>query len=244
MNTPTEQIQAALDITVDDQWGPKTDAAAAKEKAASIARHSGVVVPSDFVLITDIYHGDDWNPNATVGAVIHKASEGFHADGTGMARRAEWKAKGGLWGWYDFSTGADPLAQADFFLSTIKDHCDDSDLLVLDFENSSGGGRDMTWQEAEQWLVRVRFARPNATLCVYGSNLLTEALQANPHAFAGCLLWPARYRHEPPVLPGNRKWHIWQFTAEGRKLGMPYDDMDKVFMSAEELKAKWPRLDA
>lgn len=38
--TKTEQIQDALNLKVDDRWGPQTDAAVAAEKAASIARHS------------------------------------------------------------------------------------------------------------------------------------------------------------------------------------------------------------
>lgn len=37
--TKTEQIQDALNLVVDDRWGPKTDAAVAEEKAASLARH-------------------------------------------------------------------------------------------------------------------------------------------------------------------------------------------------------------
>jgi hypothetical protein len=38
--TKTEQIQDALNLTVDDRWGPITDAAVAAEKAASLARHA------------------------------------------------------------------------------------------------------------------------------------------------------------------------------------------------------------
>jgi len=177
--------------------------------------------------------------------VIHKATQGIeNVDTTGKARRVEWKAKGGKWGWYEFSCWHNPVAHADFFLRAIDGHCDDSDLLVLDFENSSGAERDMTPAEAEQWLARIREVRSNATLCVYGSNLLTEALEANANAFAGCLLWPARYRTLPPELPHGRKWDIWQFTASGRREGLPYDDMDKVMLSADALKSKWPRLNA
>lgn len=38
--TKTEIIQDALNLTVDDKWGDKTDAAVALERAASRARHS------------------------------------------------------------------------------------------------------------------------------------------------------------------------------------------------------------
>jgi peptidoglycan L-alanyl-D-glutamate endopeptidase CwlK len=41
--TKTEQIQDIFNLTIDDKWGPRTDAAVAAEKSASIARHANPV---------------------------------------------------------------------------------------------------------------------------------------------------------------------------------------------------------
>jgi GH25 family lysozyme M1 (1,4-beta-N-acetylmuramidase) len=112
------------------------------------------------------------------------------------------------------------------------------DLICLDFENSSRhGDRNMTAAEAQQWIDIVEAAL-GGKVCVYGSNLLTDALQANHAAFPGRPFWPARYDDSPPDLPGNRQWAIWQFTDKGH----PYPDMNRFPGTVAELQATWPRL--
>jgi len=162
--------------------------------------------PSVYTELADGNHNDPWPPPAGFPAFIHKATEGtFFSDSKGVARRDQFKATGGKWGWYHFTSGENATAQANHFLSYLAAAGYNADELVcLDFENSSrSGDRNMTPSEAETW-IQVVEARLNCKVCVYGSNLLTDALQDQPPAFAGQPLWPAKYSKFPPVLPAGR----------------------------------------
>ncbi len=54
--TRTQLIQDALNLKPDDIWGPKTDAAVAAEKAASLARHSALPkVADDHSVIASVF---------------------------------------------------------------------------------------------------------------------------------------------------------------------------------------------
>ncbi len=198
---------------------------------------AGTQDAASLVLFADGNHNDPWPPPADMIAFIHKASEGTgFDDGKDKQRRAEWKAAGKLWGFYHFTSGADPIAQANWFVRCVRDAgYTPDDLIMLDFENSSGSSDNMTYQEAQTWLITVDSAL-GCTAGVYGSNLLSGALAIDPMAFAGRPLWIARYRDKPPVLPNGRKWTFWQFTDKGS----PYSDMNKFMGTESELRAQWP----
>ena len=71
--------------------------------------------------------------NDGIVGVIHKATQGWkYRDPMYETNREQALAAGLLWGAYHFGVGADGVAQADFFLSTVQ--ADNPDLLVLDFE--------------------------------------------------------------------------------------------------------------
>ena len=192
-----------------------------------------------YVLIADGNHNDPWPPPSNIPAFIHKATEGtWFRDPNAAVRRDQFKAGGGKWGWYHFSSGEGAVAQAQHFLDVMNLYSYRADDLVcLDFEDSSRqGDRNMTAAEAQQWIGIVEAALA-CRVCVYGSDLLTGALQDDPTAFAGRPLWPAWYYSTPPILPANRQWAIWQFTANGQ----PYSDMDRFPGTLADLQAAWPQ---
>jgi lysozyme len=228
--TVIEQIQAILGVTVDGVWGPVSNGAL---QALLNAPASQPVQPSpSYILIADGNHNDPWPPSASIPAFIHKVSEGtFFTDPACATRMGGYTGKRGF---YHFSSGDDPVAQANYFLTALaKVGYQSSDLICLDFEDSSrSDDSNMTTAGAETWIAQVEAAL-GCTVCVYGSDLLSSALSAG--AFASQPLWPASYNANPPSLPGGRNWAIWQYTAAGS----PYDDMDKLTPTAF---AAWPTL--
>jgi lysozyme len=232
-----EACQRAVGVTVDGNPGPDTWTAI----YTRLLGHPPVQPPpADYTLLADGNHNDPWPPPDDMPAFIHKATEGcFFPDPDGIARRAEFKARGGKWGWYHFTSGEDPTDQANYFLRYIAQagHQPD-DLICLDFEESSrNGDSNMTPSGAEQW-IQVVEAKLGCKVCVYGSDLLTGALQENADIFAGQPLWPAWYHTAAPVLPAGRNWAIWQYTSNGT----PYSDMDRYAGTEAQLRAAWPNI--
>src|SRR4051812_32511984 len=93
-----------------------------------------------------------------VQGVIHKATQGTgFSDPTYSARRDQTKQAGLLWGAYHFATGADPTAQARFFLRVAN--IAPGDLLVLDFEkNEASTNNTMTLDQARTFISTVQDA--------------------------------------------------------------------------------------
>ena len=187
-----------------------------------------------YVVFADGNHNDPWPPPADIPAFTHKATEGtYFRDSLGGNRRIDFKGKGGKWGWYHFTSGENVTDQANAFLAFIDNvGYQADDLICLDFEESNRTGDcNITTSEAELWIQIVE-AKLGCKVCIYGSDLLTGALRADPNAFSGHPLWPAWYHPSPPVLPSNRKWAIWQFTSNGK----PYSDMDRYPGSESDLR--------
>lgn len=260
------EIQSIVGTTPDSKWGPKSQTAlnvlamlAQSNPDApwtSVASTPGPVpTPSVYTDITDLYHDDDFDQPGWltkpftpqligVPAAIHKATENLTiTDPLGKARRLTFIAAGGLWGWYHFSGSGNPADQADHFLQYISGNYTAKDLVVLDFENSSDGSANMTAKGAQQWIDAVTAAL-GCRVCVYGSNLLQEALQANPAAFPNCSFWVAKYSSVAPTLPGGRVYSIWQWSEAGRANGQPFDDADRFLGTLAQLQATWPNLPA
>jgi lysozyme len=103
--------------------------------------------------------------------VVQKATQGFtFKDPTFKKNKAGVTGEGMLFGAYHFGVGGDPVAQADFFLSTVGD----TQLLVLDFEGNSHGS-SMTLLEAESFVHRV-FTRTGRYPGLYSGHTVKEAL--------------------------------------------------------------------
>jgi hypothetical protein len=101
----------------------------------------------------------------------------FSNDPDGIARRAEFKARGGKWGWYHFTSVQDATDQAHHFLDYVAQagHQPD-DLICLDLKESSrNGDSNMTPDGATQW-IQVVEAKLGCKVRIDGSDLLTGAL--------------------------------------------------------------------
>jgi hypothetical protein len=220
-----EPIQAILGVTQDDDWGPISNAA-----LQALLRPPPP--PPAYILIADGNHNDPWPPPAGMLAFIHKVSEGTWFQDPLCARRMTAFAR--KRGFYHFTSGEEPRAQAANFLAALGQiGYRAADLICLDFEESSrSGDSDMTAAGAAVWITTVEAAL-GCKVCVYGSDLLMAALAGG--AFAGRPLWPAWYDATPPTLPGGRQWAIWQFTENGA----PYSDMNKITAAA---LSTWPAL--
>jgi lysozyme len=108
---------------------------------------------------------------AGVLGVIHKATQGFaFKDPTLAANKKRIVDAGLLFGAYHFGTAGDPVAQADFFLSTVGD----TKLLVLDFEPNPQG-HDMSLLEAEHFVHHI-FTKTGRYPGLYSGHTIKEAL--------------------------------------------------------------------
>ncbi len=151
-------------------------------------------------------------------------------------------ASGMLWGAYHFGVGADGVAQADFFLSTIQP--DENTLLVLDFEaNTAGSSMDLI--EAEAFVTHVQQATGRWP-GLYAGQYLKELLGSSPDpVLSNCWLWLAQYGPTAVLPPGWDTWTLWQYT-DGAVGPEPHEipgfgpcDRDKFNGTTEDLKAFW-----
>jgi lysozyme len=142
--------------------------------------------------------------------VIHKATQGLgYVDPTYAPRRRQAQAVGLKWGAYHFGTGADGMAQANFFLKNAQPT--PSDLLVLDLEVNNMGPT-MTLSEARDFVTRIH-AVTGEWPGLYGGSYLKEQLngQADP-VLNNCWLWLSQYGPEAVLPPGWNSWTLWQYT--------------------------------
>nr|QEL09482.1 lysozyme [Coridius chinensis] len=177
-------------------------------------------------------------------AVIHKATQGTrYVDPVYSQRRTLAQNYGLLWGAYHFASAGNPIAQADHFLKTVGNI--DGVLLVVDLEDN--GGNNMTPDEAEQFVKRIR-EKTGRYPVVYGSPNYLKTF--NKENLNKCSLWIAMYSSSPqPILPQFRKsWVLWQYTdgAEGGNprsvAGIGTCDRDRYNGSVDQLENRWPNL--
>lgn len=200
--------------------------------------------------VIDLYHGDTVSSFADVQAsgvlgVIHKATQGTtFQDPQYHSRRTQGLAVGLLWGAYHFGAGGDGAAQADYFLSFVAPG--PNDLLVLDFEEVSGGGASMTLAEAEQFVSRVQ-AVTGRWPGLYGGSYLKDRLgSAKSPALASCWLWIAQYASQPSIPANWATWTMWQYT-DGSNGPQPHSvsgvkhgcDRDQFNGTPDELRKLW-----
>jgi lysozyme len=143
--------------------------------------------------------------------VIHKATQGLtYVDPMFTANRQKAADAGLLFGAYHFGTGSgDGGAQADFFLHTVQPT--DSDLLVLDFEENTGGVT-MTLDQARDFVGRLQ-SSTGRWPGLYGGHYLKQMLgSGDDPVLSNCWLWLSQYGPSA-VIPGAwDSWTLWQYT--------------------------------
>jgi lysozyme len=200
-------------------------------------------------VIIDLSHN---NRNLDVGRVqadgivgiIHKATQGSGFIDPSYATRREAKNAGLLWGAYHFGTGADPIAQARFFLKVASRM--PQDLIALDFEtNQANPNNTMSLDQARAFIDAVQGAT-GITPGLYGGAYLKEQLgDSVDFGLQGCWLWWAQYGPAPAIPANWPTWTFWQYT-DGHHGNPPFTvnsvgpcDREQYRGTAEELQAKW-----
>jgi lysozyme len=169
----------------------------------------------DMNAVVDLSHWDgdialDKARDAGIRGVINKATQGFRfVDPTFATNRTKTTAAGLLWGAYHFGVGGDPIAQADFFLSTVEP--DNNTLLVLDFEHNATGS-SMSLDEAREFVTYLQQKVARWPVLYAGSYLKEQLSGAKESILSNCALWIAQYAPTPILPAGWDQWTLWQYT--------------------------------
>ncbi len=211
---------------------------------------------SNSTIVIDAYEGNsiDWNKMATdrkVAGVIHRSSIGTKVDSQYVARKKIALERGYLWGAYHLGRPGNTIAQADLFLSLIKD--EPNTLMILDLEDTNSGSF-MTINEAVVFMNYV-YEKTGRIPTVYANHsttvLLNQKVKNNP-LFQQSKLWYARFKANVTDFPAGiwKNYFLWQFSSEincsttgsclynvpGTKSDM---DVNVFHGSATELAAQW-----
>jgi lysozyme len=193
--------------------------------------------------VVNLSHYDLLRPDFTamksegVIGIIHEASfPRFERDWRYYERQNAALQAGLLWGAYHYGDGTDPVRQADHFLnvvaggrpiSTVAKGDAESKrpgvLLVLDFEqNTHYRGGSMTTAQAAAFVQRIkeRTGKYPGLYCseyrlhqmLYGSG----ASAAARAVLSNCWLWIANYHFQPRNTAPFGRWHLWQYTGDGK----------------------------
>jgi lysozyme len=207
-------------------------------------------------IVIDAYEGNsiDWNKLATdtkVAGVIHRSSSGTKVDSQYIARKKIALERGYLWGAYHLGRPGNTIAQADLFLSLVKD--EPNTLMILDLEDTNSGSF-MTINEAVVFMNYV-YEKTGRIPVVYANHSTTVQLNSkvkgNP-LFQQSKLWYARFKSTVTDFPTGiwPNYFLWQFSSEincsttgsclynvpGTKSDM---DVNVFSGSAVELAAQW-----
>lgn len=211
---------------------------------------------SGSTIVIDAYEGNsiDWNKMAAdkkVVAVIHRSSIGTRVDTQYVARKKIALERGYLWGAYHLGNRGNTIAQADLFLSLVKDEPDT--LMILDLENTSASNF-MSIDEAVIFMDYI-YEKTGKIPTVYANHSVTVALNSKLKSniiFKQAKLWYARFKASVTDFPVGiwNKYFLWQFSSEinctttGSCLynvpGTKFDMDVNVFAgSRRELEAQW-----
>jgi len=218
------------------------------------------VVGSNVVI--DLYYKDpepDWDKVKAAGivGVLHKATEGLDfTDGTYRERKAAAKARGLLWGSYHYSSGADPAAQAAYYLDFANPQQDE--VMCLDCEPSSQPKHgphvpDMTLVQLEAYVEAIKSRTGRLPMIYGGGNFLTPLVKGHAGSIVGkCPLWFSEYPKASATTPQVAlpdpwtTWTLWQYAADGNG-PLPHDvagigrcDRDTFNGTLEALRSDWP----
>jgi lysozyme len=175
--------------------------------------------------------------------VIHKATQGTTiVDPMYQTNRTQAANAGLLWGAYHFGTGGDGTAQAQFFLNVVGTF--DNTLLVLDFEQNTGG-TSMSLAEARDFVNEVNQVTGRFPGFYSGSYIKQLLGNAKDPVLAQCWLWLPEYGSNA-IVPANwPTWTMWQYT-DGNVGPQPHAvngigncDRDKFNGSEDQLRTLW-----
>ena len=202
-------------------------------------------------LVIDPYEQNpiDWAQLATetrVCAMIHRATIGTDRVDTCYACRQPKATLGGyLWGSYHFGMPGDPVAQADYYIDTVKPGV--NDLIALDLEDVTDPAR-MDVASGERFVEQVK-VRTGRYPVLYANKNCTDFIVANaPGSVLTTLpLWYARFlpRVTDYPQPPWAKYVLWQFSSDVlvqiRLAGVQKDmDVNVFDGTTTELAAAWP----
>ncbi|WP_179395066.1 GH25 family lysozyme [Lacticaseibacillus absianus] len=184
-----------------------------------------------------------------IGAVIIKATQGTtYVNPKCNGQYAAAKAAGKKLGLYHYASGSDPVAEANYFISNIKNYVGEA-LLAIDWEGyqNAAYGKNANW--VKQFVTRVHELTGQWCLLYTGADGAREC--ANVKDLCG--LWFAGY----PYYPGTKKMYptftvptkfpystapwptytLWQFTSsDGTKdmsiSNMPLESWEKFIGKA------------
>lgn len=211
---------------------------------------------AETAIVIDAYQGNsiDWNKMATdrrVAGVIHRSSIGTRVDTEYVARKKIALERGYLWGAYHLGNRGNTIAQANLFLSLIKDEPDT--LMILDLEDTNSGNF-MSIDEAVVFMDYI-YEKTGRIPVVYANHsttvLLNSRVKHNP-LFQQSKLWYARFKSSLTDYPAGiwPNYFLWQFSSEinctttgsclynvpGTKFDM---DVNVFYGTPSELKAQW-----
>ena len=178
--------------------------------------------------------------------VIHKATQGTTiVDPMYQTNRTQAAGQGLLWGAYHFGTGGDGAAQAQYFLNFVGTY--DNTLLVLDFEQNTGGA-SMSLEEARVFVTEVNQVTGRYPGFYSGSYIKQLLGSAKDPVLAQCWLWLPEYG-PTPIVPANwATWTMWQYT-DGNYGPQPHSvngigncDRDKFNGDVDALNKLWGAL--
>ena len=213
----------------------------------------------DAAIVIDPFEGNDidWDKLGTdkrVVAIIHRATIGDRADRKYAARKIEAKQRGYKWGAYHYGKPGNPIAQANFFLDTVKPEPDD--LIALDLE-SPDTTKHMSFEDARIFINHIK-EKTGRYPVVYANNLVVKAINQQlrvDDVFRNTRLWYARFKPTVTDFPKGawNTYTLWQFSSElncaenNRNVclytvpGTAYDMDVNVFNGTiEELRNQWP----
>ena len=205
-------------------------------------------MPDPLNAVVDISHHNG-NVNLQVAkadgiiGVIHKATQGTTiVDPMYQTNRTQAANAGLLWGAYHFGTGSDGAAQAQFFLKTVGAF--DNTLLVLDFEQNTGGA-SMSLAEARDFVNEVNQVTGRFPGFYSGSYIKQLLGNGKDPVLAQCWLWLPEYG-STAIVPANwPTWTMWQYT-DGNVGPQPHSvngigncDRDKFNGTADQLQTLW-----
>ncbi|MFD1485400.1 GH25 family lysozyme [Lacticaseibacillus baoqingensis] len=154
--------------------------------------------------------------------IILKATEGTgYINPTWRSQADKALAAGKKIGFYHFQRGGNPVAEADYFVKTVKPYIGRA-ILVLDYEASDAPGTG----GAKQWLDRV-YATTGVRPLIYTSTSWENSRDFSAIAAANYGLWIAQYNnynvvsgYQPRDLYGHvNHWKniaMFQYTSSGR----------------------------
>jgi lysozyme len=181
----------------------------------------------------------DWTKVKNSGKVFAfcKATEGTtYKDPWFATNWANMKKVGLIRGAYHFGhPGSDPIAQARFFVNTVKPTTGDLQL-VLDLEVTDGKTPAQVWAWTQAFIGEIKrlTGRPGI---IYTGYYFWKDNVGNPNNNLNCPLWIAIYGPNPLVPSAWSTWSFWQYTSSGSVPGVSGNvDLDYFNGSLDQLK--------